>query len=157
MSVDRLTKGTYRIRLACEKCPTSLIVTMEPSARLVSFLCPCGHETPLTSIPAPMTPTAPVDGWPEKIYLQRHEDCVEHGCDGPHEDGTTWCADKIHSGDVEYVRADVARLAATASGDRVKALEAFIQTVAVPVKDDSWKEVMHGLSERARAILKVTP
>jgi len=44
--------------------------------------------------------------WPDRIYLQRHDDCVQEGCDGMHE-GTTWCADKIHSGDVEYIRADL--------------------------------------------------
>lgn len=50
--------------------------------------------------------------WPERIYLQRDYECAEEGC-GPHsgDDGeTTWCKDKIHDTDVEYVRADLARV-----------------------------------------------
>jgi hypothetical protein len=46
--------------------------------------------------------------WPERIYLQRHEDCVADDC-GPHGEDTTWCSDKINEHDVEYVRADIAR------------------------------------------------
>ena len=43
--------------------------------------------------------------FPERIYLQRDEQCVAEGC-GPHGEDTTWCASRIHATDVEYVRAD---------------------------------------------------
>ena len=46
-----------------------------------------------------------LSSWPERIYLQRDWDCVDEGC-APHEE-TTWCAEKIHDVDVEYVRADI--------------------------------------------------
>jgi hypothetical protein len=44
------------------------------------------------------------DLWPEKIYLQRHEDDVGH--ERFYE--TSWCQDKINETDIEYVRADLA-------------------------------------------------
>jgi hypothetical protein len=46
--------------------------------------------------------------WPERIYLQRHDDCVAEDC-GPHGEDTTWCSDKINEHDVEYIRADLVK------------------------------------------------
>jgi len=48
-----------------------------------------------------------LSSWPERIYLQRDEYCVGEEC-GPHGSETTWSADRINDGDVEYVRADIA-------------------------------------------------
>lgn len=48
-------------------------------------------------------PSDSLSSWPERIYLQRDWGCVD---DTPHEE-TTWCAEKIHDVDVEYVRADI--------------------------------------------------
>lgn len=48
----------------------------------------------------------PASAFPERIYLQRDEECVADGC-GPHGSDTTWCTDKIYDTDVPYVRADI--------------------------------------------------
>lgn len=46
------------------------------------------------------------DRAPERIYLQTG--CGEPECeDCPDFDEMTWCVDRIHEGDTEYVRADV--------------------------------------------------
>jgi hypothetical protein len=50
----------------------------------------------------------PASAFPERIYLQRDEECVADGC-GPHGSDTTWCTDKIYDTDVPYVRADISR------------------------------------------------
>lgn len=45
------------------------------------------------------------DKAPERIYLQWT--CEESDESPPWDGDVTWCRDKIHSDDVEYVRADL--------------------------------------------------
>lgn len=45
--------------------------------------------------------------YPDRIYLNRSEDCETEGCYSLHED-TTWCGERMNAGDVEYIRADIA-------------------------------------------------
>lgn len=50
--------------------------------------------------------------WPERIYLQTGDPDTGETLyfQGRYDhEGVTWCKDKIENGDVEYVRADLAR------------------------------------------------
>lgn len=50
---------TYRIKLACEKCDRSMLLTVAlPGSTIHSFECPCGHITQMRQIPARMTDRA---------------------------------------------------------------------------------------------------
>ena len=74
---------------------------------------PASCQMPTHWMPAPdapdvenVEPKPTLEKWPERIYLQRHDDCVQDDC-GPHGDDTTWCRDQINEHDVPYVRADI--------------------------------------------------
>lgn len=47
--------------------------------------------------------------WPKKIYLQAGDDYELSPYTNNLEGDVTWCADKIDSFDVEYIRADLVK------------------------------------------------